>query len=183
MELGYSFAIPPKSISYFSITTDFISSLINSDGNCTCQGEFRLWSSFWLMPAQIGWHHKKSNVRYLLLSISKPKPNLPITAKLNLTFLSNYRFQLSLINSIGNSTFQEEFGPRSSFHLILAWIGWDHEKTNICFILLSISKPKPNHLQKTGSSFSLENSISFITFVWDNSIETFFNKVSALKFW
>ena len=107
----------------------------------------------------------------------------PFTAKLNLTFLSNYRFQFSLINSIGNSTFQEEFGPRSSFRLILAWIGWDHEKTNICYILLSISKPKPNHLQKTGSSFSLENSISFITFVWDDSIEIFFNMVSALKFW
>ena len=107
----------------------------------------------------------------------------PFTAKLNLTFLINYKFQSSLIYCVGNSASHGEIGPRSSFCLILAWIGWDHEKTNICFILLSISKPKPNHLQKTGSSFSLENSISFITFVWDDSIETFFNMVSALKIW
>ena len=51
------------------------------------------------------------------------------------------------INSVGNSIFQREVWFRSSFRLILAWIAWQYRKSIKCYILFSISMPKPYLLQ------------------------------------
>ena len=76
MENGYYFHLPRNSISHFSETTTFNSSLINSVVNSILEREFWFRSSFRLILVWHGWHYGKSNVCYFLLSSSMPKPNL-----------------------------------------------------------------------------------------------------------
>ena len=53
------------------------------------------------------------------------------TAKLNLTFVRNYRIHFLPNHSVDYSTFEKEFWLQSSFRLIFAWFGRHYEKSNI----------------------------------------------------
>ena len=84
------------------------------------------------------------------------------TAKLNLTFLCNYRFHFFPNQLRRQLRFSRGFLTLQFIQV--AWVGWHDEKSNMCRLLLSTSKPKRILLQKYRFDFFVEKLNQFSHF-------------------